>query len=653
MKRLLLALLFPVACLAQNWSGILSASRAMDWSGVGATIVNRTTQCGSTIAAYTGTAATINTAISGCSAGQFVLLGSGTFTLSSGIQFGTNNVTLRGSGADVTILNISGSQSNGCHYFLNQAITLCTSGAGSSGLGVDSPDHTATWSAGYSQGTTVITLSSTTGMVAGALGTGTTLWLDQLNDASDGYPAAGDLFICASGCSNQGGGDQIGRAGRGQIEGHLVTAINGSNVTISPGLQMPNWRSGQTPGAWWNNAATVLVGAGLENFTLDYTAGNGNDGIELVNCTDCWVKGVKLVNTLSSYTGTLFGITTIQGFANTTRDSYFYGPANQSQGAVNQEYSFEEMVVSYSLRENNIFHHVRDGIIPNAPTWGNVWSYNYVDDSFYSGPGIIEHGQSGMNLAEGNDEANASADIIHGTHVMDTFFRNAHNGTQHNPGSGEPTAGFAMYSLVRFHNFIGNVLGSTAWNTYETDQAHGSSSIYEFGWQGTGSGTTVPNDANVQRTVMRWGNYDSVNAANRFVNAEVPSGITNFPNPIPGSQNLPPSFYLPTTLHANCGTGLAWWKNALNACVPFPPIGPDVSGGSVATSGGHAYKIPARVCFETMANDSAYPTSSPRIKVFTPTSCYQNDPVSSPMAAPAPVMFVGTVKQLSGSIAVQ
>src|SRR6266566_7105057 len=75
----------PIATHAQPWSGIISPQRATDWSGPGAIITNRTTQCGPTIAAYSGSAATINNAIANCPSGQYVQLGAGTFTLSSGI----------------------------------------------------------------------------------------------------------------------------------------------------------------------------------------------------------------------------------------------------------------------------------------------------------------------------------------------------------------------------------------------------------------------------------------------------------------------------------------------------------------------------------------------------------------------------------------
>ena len=97
---------------AQAWSGIIDPSRAIDWSNVGIPggIPTNRTQCGSTIAAYTGTADAINNALAACSSNQYVLLGSGTFNLSSGITFGNrSNLTLRGAGADQTFIVFTGS----------------------------------------------------------------------------------------------------------------------------------------------------------------------------------------------------------------------------------------------------------------------------------------------------------------------------------------------------------------------------------------------------------------------------------------------------------------------------------------------------------------------------------------------------------------
>jgi hypothetical protein len=82
-------------------------------------ILNRTLQCGPTIAPYTGWAQAINDAIQSCAPGRFVSLGSWTFTLWDGITFTVwdpnnfvwvvkNNVTLRGAGPDQTKLKFTG-----------------------------------------------------------------------------------------------------------------------------------------------------------------------------------------------------------------------------------------------------------------------------------------------------------------------------------------------------------------------------------------------------------------------------------------------------------------------------------------------------------------------------------------------------------------
>ena len=71
------------------------------------------------------------------------------------------------------------------------------------------------------------------------------------------------------------------------------------------------------------------------------------------------------------------------------------------------------------------------------------------------------------------------------------------------------------------------------------------------------------------------------------------------PTAIPRSRrsrsrhDLPASFYL--------SAKPAWFGS-----VPCPPIGPDVtcSANCVSTSGNHANKIPARVCYESSSKDS-------------------------------------------------
>jgi len=114
-------------------------------------------------------------------------------------------------------------------------------------------------------------------------------------------------------------------------------------------------------------------------------------------------------------------------------------------------------------------------------------------------------------------------------------------------------------------------------------------------------------DPLVGKTLMRWGNYDVVNAAVRWVASEVPSGVTPLGNAVPANQNLPPSFYL--------AQKPGFWPSGR----PWPPMGPDVSGGNLANLGGHANRIPALDCYQSMGGP-ADGTGSPL--TFSAAACY-------------------------------
>src|SRR5690348_17624983 len=111
---LIASLVNSVPAHSQAWSGILDPSRAADWTtpGIRGGIPNRTTVC-KTVSPSGNTndddMNAINKAIAACPEGQVVTLGTGSFTITNGLTFGTkNNVTLRGAGPDQTILKFTG-----------------------------------------------------------------------------------------------------------------------------------------------------------------------------------------------------------------------------------------------------------------------------------------------------------------------------------------------------------------------------------------------------------------------------------------------------------------------------------------------------------------------------------------------------------------
>jgi hypothetical protein len=629
-------LFFPVIllcclqiCAAQKWAGILDSSRATDWSTAGvvgdipsASWPNCTTSACNTLFGGTVTASSIQNALASAPANSIVRIPAGNFNVSA-FNFTNSNVVLRGAGADQTKLNMTNGQSGGGLGGTNNPAIHLMSGA--TGVGSFGGVTTANWTAGYSQGTTVITLSNTTGLVAGPVGAGSLIMLDQIDDSSDGWPATGDIWSCAfvgkspNICSNQGG-NNYGRSARAQVQVVTVTAINGNQVTITPGLAYPNWRSSQNPGAYWNTGSP-LHNSGIEDLTVDFSP-SGVQGIYVINAANCWIKGIRI---LSNATGTqeTYHIFILQSAHVTIRSNYVYGRPTTINPFPLANYAYSVQEVSDSLVENNVFQHNTEALVPNDPGGRNVYGYNFVVNNTIGVAGVQMHsGNVIMDLYESNNLETFLGDVTHGTHHFETLFRNHFDGTTNNRGG---TAGYAIALLThnRFFNVVGNVFGSTGYSQYEVNLSNNNvSAIFNLGWQGNNSGTPTGDDTNVKRTLMRWGNWDQFTSTNdtgtndptgvRWNSTEVPSGITNFPNPVPASQTLPASFYL--------SSKPSWFGS-----VPFPAIGPDVANGdapntSSSPTGGHAHKIPARICYESLSNDPVY--GSLNIKVFNADACY-------------------------------
>jgi hypothetical protein len=627
---------------------IVSASRSIDWrtAGVSGGIPVRNTICATLSPG--ATAAQINSAISSCPAGQVVKLNAGTYNI-TGIDFtGKSNVTLRGAGADQTFLVFS--DDVGCHGALSD---VCMTSSDLNWKG--GPSNLVNWTAGYAKGTTTITLASVPNLKVGF-----PIILDQLDDTSDSggimiTDSNGTMSSTPPGLSGpyslEGNGGGVQRSGRQQLQMATVTgcggvttpgaACSGTNVavTISPGLYMPNWRASQSPNAWW--ATGPVQGLGVENMSLDHS-GTGAAGIEMFNCTNCWVSGVRNINT---------GRAHVQVYLSnhvTVRDSYFF----LTQNSISQSYGVECFTGTDILVENNIFQAVATPEMVNGACSDMVVAYNYSINNYYTGssrynlPSTNSHTAGIDNgLYEGNVGNQINGDVFHGTHHFITAFRNRWSGTQ--PAcwvSGSPyasatfgtcnnnLASVALLSFSRFYNFVGNVLGTAGTSAiYETYPGGpgGGVAIFDLGAGNSENSVTVPPDPNVRTTLMRWGNYDTVTGAARWNASEVPSNLSGaqaaYSNPVPPNQTLPASFYL----SAKPG----WWP----AAKAWPPIGPDVTGGNIANTGGHAYTIPAQDCFAAMGGPA---DGTGPVLTFNSTNCYGSSSGGSAPSAPTNLRIV-------------
>jgi hypothetical protein len=609
--RLLILMVFCIIpCFGQ--SGIINSSRYINWANAGTPggvlPDSGWTQCGSTIGSYSGAPTTINNALSSCTANHYVLLGSGTFTLTAAIVFPENltgHIELRGAGATSTQLNFSG-------------YTLCPNGttgliciSSSDGTYPGGPTTTVNWTSGYAQGATQIILSS----VAGITLNQTMLVLNQCDTGFSGAACTtgaatdnGGYFVCAlaytgtTGCSADGADGSTWRANAWQMEIVEVTAINAGGcgstcVTISQPLEHPNWASGQSPQA-------VLIQAlpqdGVINLALDAaTAGNGlGEAIGIQNCFQCFVSGVRIANMYS------FGIYGLGVSHTLIQNNYLFKSINQPDS-----YGIRLSWAGDDLTQNNIIQQWKNSFSNDGPASGEVLAYNFSVDQIVSDPSDQLWGAwwthstgDDFMLREGNIGNQAQDDNVHGSHLNPTLFRNFLTGweTCKNSTTGggncgaqsvkdETSVALVQSSNVRYVNDVANVMGTAgATTTYITSVPFAGYAVYNLGGGTTTNGR--PTDPLTKSTGLFWGNYDTVTSSVRWCGnssdtgwttvcgsvSEVPTGAPTYPNSIPtlgdrsaGMGPLPASFYL--------SSRPSWWSPS----IPYPAIGPDITLGNI------------------------------------------------------------------------
>ena len=679
---LLLILGMAIDAHGQAWSGILSNSRAIDWTNAGTNVLSGSwTRCGSVIAPYGSTTTpgdpiTIQNAINNCGTNQYVELGAGTFVLGvtaatpnhGGLQL-KSNMVIRGQGADKTFIIFLAN--NSCLGLYASICISTTDGNatffGSFNVNVGTGTEQAAWTAGYTSGTTSITLSN---VGSGTITNGQYIYLDQNNNTS--IPAGPTLPIgdnpavpfsleggapgrCTTGNWGNingtcpGGGTNVHR---NQVQ--YVKVVSGCTspcggagpftITITPGLYGVEWTGGKTPGAWWSSQT---VHSGVENLSVDESlqdngaACNSCAGIAFLNTFESWVTGVR------SLYGPRNHVVFWQSAHNVVQNSYFFG----AQQTSSQSYGVESYSSSDNLVVNNIMQQCTSPFML-GPAMGNVYIYNYgLNDVYYVPtwqiPSISEHDAGVLyNLFEGNNMIQWQGDVFHGSGGVNTLFRNRFAGMEGGKSQTGNTVAVGAFSLTRGLNIVGNVLGTTGFNTvYQATNGTGAhNQVYELGSGNTEGTVTVPNDSQVINMLMRWGNWDSANGAVKFDNTEIPSAIGgSYQNSVPASHTLPNSFYYASK------------PSFFNTTDVWPPIGSDltpmtsvlpanrcyntISGGSDPNGLGGPYTFSASTCYTTAASPPAVPTGL----TATPSSSTMNLAWSVPTGSPTSYkVFRGT-----------
>ena len=584
---------------AQAWAPILNSKQAIDWStaGVGQ-VPARSVHCAELTPS--ATVVEINATLASCPSGQSVVLAAGTYSVAGSVHV-PSNVTLRGAGANLTILNAIGA--NG-----GPVISL---GSGS----VDFKPYRVT--GGATAGSTNIEVSNSSGIQVGMY-----LTITELNDLTY-ISAAGSGGNC-NWCD--GGWTEKGSLARGQIV--AVTGVSGRTITISPGLYSAY--SNLPIAVPFNMSASY---AGVEDLQVYANNTGYAANFAMSECAFCWIKGVE-----SNYADGDH-VEVFWGFHDEIRDSYFSNAFPHSPGTHDSDIQMGFKTTA-SLVENNIIERTHVAVMLEWGAAGNVVAYNYTMGEFDSGAtnldigGVDFHGaHPQFNLLEGNVLTMINQDSVWGTSSHTTAYRNWVVGTNRicSPMNGrgsincsgtnshygfQAARAIEMSYLATANNFIGNVLGSREMQSLKGENrglrqlasieypAQRSYDAVAFEWSfgygrtgddGTGTGCAGGNPpchlAGTSSTNLLHGNYSNISGAAKWA-----SGVTH---------ELPASFYL--------ASKPSWWGT-----LPFPSTGPDVTSGF--GPGGHSHGNPAEACYFKVMGGSDGGAGGPL--VFNAGRCY-------------------------------
>ena len=524
--------------------------------------------------------AIIQSAVDNCPQGQVVYIPEGTFRLATLIHVQNNQViSLRGAGMGRTTL--FGSDNN----------PIFTAGDATWPPPEQDPENWIPIASGAIKGSNTITVADSTRFVVGApmaiAPNPLPVWAHNL----DGFP------------------DTL-RSMRVYLK---VRSKTNATVTFDP--PCPFDFSGLNPTAL-ADSTPYMQGVGIESMTLDMNNNTTEMPIWFQQAWGCWAKDVEIKQAYSrQMRWDMVVRCEVRGcYTQNVRGS---GPDHEGI-----EFSY----ASWNLIEDNICNNggappiiLEENITSSSC---NVIGYNYVtntdpafwDLSFSHGSGSI------LNLAEGNVINNFEDDGYYGSSSYNTLFRNRISGQ------------VRLKHFSDYYNMVGNILGDSWANTYETDVANywdqGIAPIYELGFPNIGNAsytgticTTNPPDyrglentledcqqldRNVTATILRHGNWDYVNNSTVW-------------DPSISDHTIPSSLYY--------STQPGWWP----AGVSWPPIGPDREP--------MVGQIPAQIRFLTQSTPTPTPTASPSplpTATPTPTATATPRPTPTPNATPKP-----------------
>lgn len=501
--------------------------------------------------------------------------------------------------------------------------------------------------------------------------------------------------VSPQGCSYDNPDAGGARVNRFQQEYVIVTGCTpncttsgSATLNIFPPVIHPNWPVINNPELWPIHSETCNT-VGFENFSIDSAGTSGSFGINIADCINWWVKGVRESNSFAA------GITDFLSSFGDVESNYCYNAGQSVSGTDPQSHDpscYLDNGGGNNIWVNNIAQWTRLGLINGGPGAGKVFAYNFLVNCFESNTDLWQclwDGHSNgddYNLYEGNVTPQDYNDQTHGGKLATTHFRNLIFGWEScsngNCAIGASQKGANLYCYAplsnnRYENFIGNVCGTPTiytggyvFTNAEWFVAGTTGQVWNIGSGNSAAsppgspGGPIPIDSITLSSTMWFDNWDYFNNATMVCTAAATPNANCTQDQRAGSAPTYPGLASPsTTLPASffLSARPAWYSSS----IPFPANGPDVTSGTLGycngtvntagqyalvaaistancagqgmtTSGwgGHANAIPAMLCFlQTMS--PSVPDGTGTISTFDAGAAGCNYYAATPPTTPA------------------
>jgi hypothetical protein len=565
----------------------LDADRRTVWSpGVVGGIPARTTVC-ATVSASTfsngaqDAAKGIQAALNACPIDQVVRLSAGTFTIDEDFLILSKGVTLRGDGANKTILQ----RTNGAtpkHYTAKVSDPIIV--VGPNRFPKVDPATAQNLTADGVKGSLSVSVEKGSDFAPGQF-----VLLDEDDYATASWTAlpkrrgtATSTKIFASDRAvwqkhdpvDKGVDDPFPdaltwfcRSGRPINEIKEVASVTGNVVFFTTPLHTSYRMQHAAQLVRYTEGNVQVRGAGIEDLTV---TGGADGNIDFSSAAYSWMKNVEDTVWLGA------GVSIAHSFRVEVRGCYIHDGAWSEPGGGGYAISLSNGS-SEILVEDNVVMRANKNMVGRSAGTASVVGYNYMDDAFIaSTPTWQEVGLNSSHMVgshhvlfEGNESFNYDADCTHGNAIYHTVFRNHLTGARRDfkddPRSGNARAIGLEYGAW-WHTFLGNVLGvqgkMSGWEDEDTGSAGGSDPwqpgrfLWKLGYDPAHWEQAA--DPRVLSTVVRHGNFDYLTSSTKW-------------DPGIADHTMPPSLYLThRPAFFSAGRGFAWpW---VDATAPTPVL---------------------------------------------------------------------------------